>query len=149
MGKSKDREYIENIAQTLMGQLDISDDAVGVDNYHHDVIAAGVRKRTFNRVFQDLRHMTVGTLAGIVSCGGIIGVPGEQEKPEQWELLHNGKTPCTLNHVHYRDRKHWLDDIEHYPPSHVIRHMAATVIVAAMYDLVVAKKQLVPAASTQ
>lgn len=150
MGKS--RKYIEDKARTLMGQLCITQGEVGVDDYPHHIIRADIRTVCHKKIFLDLRHERLETLA-LTASFGIPGIPGEQEAPPEWDKLHRGETNCTLSHVHYHE-KHWLDGLKKESPEAVIRHMAASAIVAAMYDLVVRKEiakntgtqELVPAA---
>ena len=149
MGTADKRQYLENLARTLMGQLGVTDDSVGVDSYHHDIIGAGIRQKLYQRVFQDLRHLKVETLVRILAavCSDDVGDCETQTEPSEWEKLHKGEVRCKLAHIHSHVRKHWLDGFEKSSPKAIIQHMAATAVVAAMYDIVVNRKKLVPVAS--
>ncbi|MEI7777122.1 MAG: hypothetical protein WCI52_00755 [bacterium] len=139
MGKSN-RGYIENIARTLMGQLDVSEDEVGIDSYAHDYISVRIRVKLCKRVFQDIRHMRLETLARIADYG-IVGAPKCQNESPAWEKLQSGEEPCTMSHLVVWDEKNWLQSVSTESPRVVIRHMAALAIVAAMYDITVRNRK--------
>jgi hypothetical protein len=132
------RAFVEEIAARLKKELEISDGAVGVDNYPGDTISAGIRYYLFNRVRIDLRHMTHSERLRIASLG-IHGRENAQESGKEWEELHSGKTDCSMHHVHFKHPERVIMDNALSPEKHAQRN-AATVILAAMYDLVVRKK---------
>ncbi|MDD4988844.1 MAG: hypothetical protein PHV42_00245 [Candidatus Pacebacteria bacterium] len=78
--------------------------------------------------------MKLETLAKIASCA-IVGEPRGQSSGEPWKRLKAGLDKCTTNHVHWNRPKGWLQGLEAASPEKVIRHMAASVILATMYDL--------------
>ena len=142
MGNKKSRVYLENFARTLMGQLEIQDGEVGVDSYQCDIIAAGIRQKLYKRVIQDMRHLQPETRARIVaSFHNNIGMaePYDQSHGEPFEALKSGTVYCTPAHVHYNARKNWLAGFVSASPLAILRHVSATIVVAAMYDIVVQK----------
>ncbi len=142
MGKQRQLVYIENIATTLMGQLRITDDQVGVDTYSHDMISGRIREKLHERVFCYIRHMKVETLAQILSSGVLSNpaAPREQAHGDAWQRLHSGVDRCTVNHVMY-NQPTWLSGTESMTDCvDILRHCAATALVAAMYDIVVHKR---------
>jgi len=129
------RKYIENVAHTLMGQLNVTEDSVGLDSYDYDLISTRIRQKLFMRVFQDIRHMKIETLAHIATCG-IVGKQGCQNGHTALKRLKSGEDHCTMSHVHGWDEA-WLERVKLQKPEIVIRHMAASAIVAAMYDITI------------
>ena len=137
MGKEADRKYIRNFAKTLMGQLDVNvpRGEVGISRYIYDIVAAGIRSDLVERVFQDLRHVTIETNARLARCGIMGTAEGQQESPA-YDRLQKGLEPCTMCFVHdwHED---WINKKKNGGSEAIIRYMAATAVVAAMYDLVV------------
>lgn len=135
MGKEAARKYIRNFARTLMGQLKVTEGEVGINRYHYDLISVGIRNKLVERVFQDLRHLKTETVARLATCGTMGTASGQQTSPA-YERLQQGLEACTMSFVHHWDEK-WIEKKKDEGPSAVMRYMAATAVVAAMYDLVV------------
>ncbi len=137
MGDRANRTYIRNFARTLMGQLsvDVPRGEVGISSYKYDLIAAGIRADLTERVFQDLRHLKNETIARLAVCG-IMGTAEGQHQSPAYERLQQGLEPCTMCFVHHW-RNNWIEEKKGEGPRAIIRYMAATAIVAAMYDLVI------------
>ena len=163
MGKAKRRQYIENLATSLIGQLRI-DEGAGLEHYEHDIISGGIRVGIYEKVLIDIRHMNEVTLAQIVCCGEAPAVPkGKRDKRSGstfWDDLQTGRINCPLDHVHYALRVgppeiNWLAGFEEKSGLEILRHVAATVIVAAMYDVMNKRKNArpqtaqMPAATTE
>lgn len=118
-----------------MGQLEVNEDEVGINEYNYDVIAVGIRQKLVNRVYRDLRHLKLEKVARL-AVSGIMGTPHGQNSESAYSRLQAGSEPCTMWSVHHWD-KEWIQYKEDEAPEAVIRYMAATAVVAAMYDLVV------------
>jgi len=118
-----------------MGQLDINEDSVGINSYRFDRISAGIRKKLVIKVFRDLRHLKTETIARLASCG-IMGTPEGQYKSPAYERLHSGLEPCTMCFVHPWESS-WMGEKQNEGPRAIIQYMAATAVVAAMYDIVI------------
>ncbi len=142
MGKAADRKYIKNFARTMMGQLNVNvpNGEVGINRYHHDLIAASIRRKLVEQVFQDLQHLKIETIARL-AASGIMGTAEGQHASPAYERLQSGLDPCTMCFVHHWTNN-WLEKKKSEGPAAIMRYMAATAVVAAMYDLVVQKKEV-------
>lgn len=139
MGKEVDRRYIRNFAKTLMSQLrvDVPRGQVGISSYCYDVVASGIREDLVELVYLDLRHLKGETVARLATCG-IMGTAEGQHKDYEYLRLQSGLDPCTMCFVHHWNSD-WIGKKKNDGPAAVIKYMAATAVVAAMYDLVVQK----------
>ncbi len=139
MGNPANRRYIRNFAKTLMGQLGVDEDEVGISNYKFDLIAANIREDLVRRVYVDLRNLNTATLARLAECG-IMGTPKDQQNEPGYSRLHRGLEPCTMCFVHPWEHPEWILEKRSDGPVAIIRFMAATAIVAAMYDLIIEQR---------
>ena len=113
------------------------------------MISGRIRERLHERVFCDIRHMKVETLAQILASGVLSNpaTPKEQTHDASWSRLQKGVDRCTVNHVMY-NQPTWLSGTESMTNCvDILRHCAAIALVAAMYDIVVRKRLPKPKAS--
>ncbi len=150
MGKAKQRQYIENLAQSLIGQLKI-DEGAGLESYNCGIMPRAVRYAIYKKVLVDIRRLNEATLTRIVCCGEAPAVSKADRtwpnvRSAFWYDLRDGEIHCPLDHVHTDvfDPKpvvsNWLADVEEKSGLEILRHIAATVITAAMYDVMNKRK---------
>ena len=150
MGKFKQRQLIEKFARSHIGQFQGVESIL--DHRRDDTLAGAVRKRIYVRVLSSIHRMNPEKLTKIICCGERPAILKAERDGSFWHELMTGKINCPLDHVHYNIsgskpvESNWLADFEEKSGLEIIRHIAATVIVAAMYDEMNRRRNALPEA---
>ena len=124
-----------------MGQLGVrvENGEVGISSYAFDRIAPGIREKLVGRVYFNIRNLSTAKLARLAECGIMGTSKGQQDEPG-YSRLHRGLESCTMCFVHHWEHPEWILEKQWDGPVAIIGFIAATAIVAAMYDLTIEQR---------